>query len=51
MRRALVRAWGRQGRPPTTRASFYPDRGQAAPEIRRVVRRRMQHGYRVTDWH
>ncbi len=48
---ALVRAWGRQGRPPTTRASFYPDRGQAAPEIRRVVRRRMQHGYRVTDWH
>ncbi len=46
---ALVRSWGRQGRPPTTRASFYPDRADAATEIRRVVRRRLAHGYALTD--
>ena len=47
---ALVRSWGRQGQPGTTRATFYPDRGHAEPEIRQVVRRRLQHGYTVTDW-
>ena len=47
---ALVRSWGRQGQPGTTRATFYPDRCHAEPEIRQVVRRRLQHGYTVTDW-
>ncbi len=47
---ALVRSWGRQGQPGTTRATFYPDRCQAAAEIRQVLRRRLAHGYTVTDW-
>ncbi len=47
---ALVRTWGRQGQPGTTRATFYPDRACAAAEVRQVVRRRLQHGYRVIDW-
>ena len=47
---ALIRTWGRQGQPGTTRATFYPDRDAAAPEVRAVVRRRLAHGYRVTDW-
>ena len=46
---ALVRTWGRQGQPGTTRATFYPDRTCAVAEVRQVVRRRLQHGYRVTD--
>ena len=48
---ALVRTWGRLGRPGTTRASFYHDRDQALREIRQTIRRRLQHGYRVIDWH
>ncbi len=47
---ALVRTWGRQGQPGTTRATFYPDRICAESEIREVVRRRLQHGYRVIAW-
>ncbi len=47
---ALVRTWGRQGQPGTTRATFYPDRACAEVEVRQVVRRRLQHGYRVIDW-
>ncbi len=47
---ALVRTWGRQGQPGTTRATFYPDRTCAEAEVRQVVRRRLQHGYRVLDW-
>ncbi len=47
---ALVRTWGRQGQPGTTRATFYPDRDQAHEEICQVVRRRLAHGYRVIDW-
>ncbi len=47
---ALVRTWGRQGQPGTSRATFYPDRGCAAAEVRQVVRRRLQHGYRVIAW-
>ena len=47
---ALVRSWGRQGQPGTTRATFYPDRACAAAEVRQVVRRRLAHGYRVLDW-
>ena len=47
---ALVRTWGRQGQPGTTRATFYPDRACAASEVRQVVRRRLAHGYRVIAW-
>ncbi len=47
---ALVRSWGRQGYPGTSHATFYPDRAQAQGEVRQVVRRRLQHGYRVIDW-
>ena len=47
---ALVRTWGRQGQPGTTRATVYPDRVCALPQIRQVLRRRLQHGYRVIDW-
>ena len=47
---ALVRTWGRQGQPGTSRATFYPDRACAAAEVRQVVRRRLAHGYRVLDW-
>ena len=47
---ALVRTWGRQGQPGTTRATVYPDRDGAQAEIRQVVRRRLQHGYRVIAW-
>ncbi len=47
---ALVRSWGRQGHPGTSRATFYPDRAQAQSEVHQVVRRRLQHGYTVTDW-
>ena len=47
---ALVRTWGRQGQPGTTRATFYPDRDAAAAEIRQVLRRRLAHGYTVLDW-
>jgi len=46
-----VRAWGRQGRPPTTHATFFADRCHAEAAIRRIVRRRVQHGYTVIDWH
>ena len=45
---ALVRTWGRQGQPGTSRATFYPDRACAQDEIRQVVRRRLAHGYQVT---
>ncbi len=47
---ALVRSWGRQGQPGTTRATFYPHRCHADAEIRQVVRRRLRHGYTVADW-
>ncbi len=47
---ALIRTWGRQGQPGTTRASFYPDRAQAQAEVCQVVRRRLAHGYRVIVW-
>ena len=47
---ALVRTWGRQGQAGTSHATFYPDRACAAAEVRQVVRRRLQHGYHVSDW-
>jgi len=47
---ALVRAWGRQGQPGTVRATVYPDRDQAQPDIRQLVHRRLAHGYQLLDW-
>ncbi len=47
---ALVRTWGRQGQPGTTRATFYPDRTSAAAEVRQVMRRRLAHGYCIIAW-
>jgi hypothetical protein len=32
------------------RASLYPDRASARETIARVIRRRLQHKYRVVDW-
>ena len=43
---ALVRAWGRLGSPGRWRASEYPDRAAAQPDVARAVRRRLGRGYR-----
>ncbi len=48
---ALVRSWGRLGRPGRTRVTLYPGGDEAHPEVRQVVRRRLAHGYRAVDWH
>ena len=48
---ALVRVWGRRGQSATTRVRTYPDRADAHTDVRRLVRTRLRHGYRVTDWH
>ena len=47
---ALVRVWGRRGRPGVARATVYADRRQAQPQVVQLVRRRLAHGYQVTDW-
>src|SRR5215218_3398996 len=44
---ALVRAWGRLGTPGRARATEYPDRAAAQPDIERAVRRRLGRGYRL----
>ena len=41
------RAWGRLGTPGRRRATEYPDREAAGPEVARAVRRRLGRGYRV----
>ena len=44
----LVRTWGRAGTDMRrTKAAPYPDLQAAWPEIRRVVRKRIRHGYRA----
>jgi predicted DNA-binding WGR domain protein len=47
---ALVRVWGRQSQSSTRRVTVSPDRADAHTEVRQVVRRRLRHGYQVTDW-
>ena len=47
---ALVRAWGRLGTPGRSLTRFYPDRPSAEAAIRRLLRRRLRHGYRVVAW-
>ena len=46
---ALVRTWGRRDRPGRSRATVYPDRESAQADIRRLLQRRLQHGYRVVE--
>ena len=46
---ALVRTWGRLGRPGRSRATVYADRQGAEADIRRLLRRRLRHGYRVVE--
>src|SRR5215216_341220 len=48
---ALVRVWGRRGQSARARVRTYPDRACASDDVRRLVRLRLRHGYRVTDWH
>jgi predicted DNA-binding WGR domain protein len=44
---ALVRAWGRLGAPGRWKATEYPDRAAATPEVERAVGRRLARGYRL----
>jgi predicted DNA-binding WGR domain protein len=44
---ALVRTWGRLDHPGRTQMTIYPDRDQAHADLRRLLRRRLQHGYTV----
>ena len=46
---ALVRAWGRLGTPGRARATEYPDRAAAGPDVERAVRRRLGRGYRLVE--
>jgi predicted DNA-binding WGR domain protein len=44
---ALVRTWGRLDHPGRSQSTIYPDRDQAQADLRRLLRRRLQHGYEV----
>jgi len=46
----LIRAWGRIGASEHSLCTAYPDRASAQPAIRRLLARRLRHGYRPTDW-
>ena len=48
---ALVRTWGRLHRPGRSLATFYADRPSAQADVRRLLQRRLQHGYRVVECH
>ena len=45
---ALVRQWGRMGSPGRIKVSYPASREAAAGKIRRLLRTRLRHGYRVT---
>ena len=45
----LVRTWGRRDRPGRSRTTVYADRDSARAEIRRLLRRRLRHGYGVVE--
>ncbi len=47
---ALVQTWGRLGRPGHSRTTGYPSRAAAQGMIVRLLRRRLQHGYRIVTW-
>ena len=44
---ALVRTWGRLDHPGRSQVTIYPNRNQAQADLRRLLRRRLQHGYQV----
>ena len=46
---ALVRTWGRLDRPGRSRATVYADRTSAQADIRRLLQRRLRHGYEVVE--
>ena len=45
----LVRTWGRLHRPGRSRATVDADRASARADIRRLLRRRLRHDYRVVE--
>ncbi len=47
---ALVQTWGRLGGPGRSRTTGYTTRAEAQGTIVRLLRRRLQHGYRVVTW-
>ena len=47
---AIVRRWGRLGEPGRALTTFYEDRASAQEVVERLIRRRLQRGYRVVAW-
>ena len=47
---AVICIWGRLGGRGRSLTHFFPDRESAQPLIERIVKRRVQRGYRVTVW-
>ena len=47
---ALVRTWGRVGAAGRSRVVEVPDGSDPQETVRRVLRRRLRHGYRVVEW-
>src|SRR3712207_1066988 len=47
---ALVCTWGRLGTHGRTRTIFYPERAEVQDKLLRLLRRRLQRGYRVIEW-
>ena len=48
---ALVRVWGRIGSRGQAKVLFHAPSPQVDAAVARLVRRRLQHGYQVVDWH
>lgn len=46
----LVRSWGRTGGAERSCGTSYPDRASAQAYVKAILRRRLQHGYRVVAW-
>ncbi|MCL5962723.1 MAG: WGR domain-containing protein [Chloroflexi bacterium] len=47
---SLVRRWGRIGTQGRTADIPYSDRLSAQGSVRKVIRRRLQHGYQILAW-
>ncbi len=47
---ALVCMWGRIGTQGHARATFYLEQANAQDVIARLIRRRVQRGYQISDW-
>jgi predicted DNA-binding WGR domain protein len=45
-----MRTWGRIGTTGTSLAATFADRASAQPLIERLIRRRIQRRYELTDW-